>query len=77
MGVWKPLTGLHPAHSTMAGDGPCRFDALLCGACRLGEAAPNSQRLRLSVVVSAPQTLRILTLMVKGIGRGNRIALSE
>jgi len=29
MGVLKLLTGLHPAQSTMAGDDPCRFDALL------------------------------------------------
>jgi len=61
----------------MAGDGPCRFDALLCGACLLGEATPNFQRLRLSVVVSAPQTLRILALIGKGKRRDHEIALSE
>jgi len=29
MGVLKRLTGLHPAHSTVVGDDPDPFDALL------------------------------------------------
>ncbi len=66
MGVVKRLTGLHPAHSTVVGDDPYPFDALLCGACLLEEATPNFQRLRLSVVVSGPQTLRIFALSAWG-----------
>jgi len=59
----------------VVGDDPYPFDAQLYGACLLGEATPNFQRLRLSVVVSGPQTLRILAL-VAGVGQDDKIALS-
>lgn len=50
----------------------CQFDALLGGACLLGKATPNFQRLRLSVLASAPETLLVLALSGEGRWKRNR-----